>query len=390
MRGIRARAARVVTMLLVAGLAATGLAQAAEAAAGTNALARGERLDAGQQIVSENGLLKLVMQGDGNLVLYAPGGQPRWHTNTYGNPGAWMQFNSDGNLVVYGPGAVPLWNSFADGGAKGGTVLQVRNDGNLVQLNDAGYASWQTGTRYYPSVMSVPGTLLPGQSLQSPNGRFTLTMQPDGNLVLYGSDDEWLWHTNTFRQPVTKLSVQGDGNLVLYTAAGYAWASGTHGTPSSGGRFQVQDDGNVVLYTSALRPVWNSFAATNIIKRNSLDNPHPADALDQYAGESGWTARAEWIAARFVEAFPAYRCDGQAARWWGDERSDHRTGNGIDCTHRAGTDDKATGDAASAWLRSNAGALKIKYVIWWGVRYWPDGRSGAFDGHYDHIHISVL
>lgn len=383
MTRMRARAVRVLTTVLVAGLAATGLSQAAVAAAGTSTLSAGERLSPGQGLVSTNGLLRLVMQTDGNLVLYAPGGSARWHTHTYGNPGAWAQFNWDGNLVVYGPGAVPLWNSFAAGGAKGGNLLELRNDGDLVQRNAAGYVTWRTNTRYYPASMAAPGSLLPGRSLQSPNGLYTLAMQTDGNLVLYGNDGQWLWHTNTFGKPVTQLAVQGDGNLVLYTATGYVWASGTHGNNGTGGFFQVQDDGNVVYYSAASRPIWNSFAATNIVKRATLANPHGPAVVS-----SGWTPRASWIAARFVEAFPAYSCYGQAPR--NDPTSDHRNGNGIDCSHRAGTDDKATGDAAAQWLRDNAAALQIKYVIWWGVRYYPNGTSGAFDGHYDHIHISVL
>jgi hypothetical protein len=37
----------------------------------------------------------LAMQGDGNLVLYASSGAPLWHSQTGGNPGAWLAVQDD-------------------------------------------------------------------------------------------------------------------------------------------------------------------------------------------------------------------------------------------------------------------------------------------------------
>jgi hypothetical protein len=60
------------------------------------------------------GYATLVMQGDGNLVLYKTNGTPLWSTGTYGqNCGANQcraAFQGDGNFVVYN-GGKPLWNS---------------------------------------------------------------------------------------------------------------------------------------------------------------------------------------------------------------------------------------------------------------------------------------
>lgn len=50
----------------------------------------------------------LVMQPDGNLVLYGPG-TALFHTSTHGHPGAVGYVQDDGNFVIYGPGGVPLW-----------------------------------------------------------------------------------------------------------------------------------------------------------------------------------------------------------------------------------------------------------------------------------------
>lgn len=60
----------------------------------------------------------VVMQSDGNLVIYDSTNHPCAATGTQGHPGAWLIMQDDGNLVVYaGPGAThPLWSSRTQGG----------------------------------------------------------------------------------------------------------------------------------------------------------------------------------------------------------------------------------------------------------------------------------
>jgi hypothetical protein len=43
------------------------------------------------------------MQGDGNLVLYDYAGHPRWASGTDGHHGARLVLQCDGNLVIYDP-----------------------------------------------------------------------------------------------------------------------------------------------------------------------------------------------------------------------------------------------------------------------------------------------
>jgi len=52
-----------------------------------------------------------VMQGDGNFVCYDANGQAYWATGTWGHPGSYVLLQDDGNLVVYGPNGGPLWAS---------------------------------------------------------------------------------------------------------------------------------------------------------------------------------------------------------------------------------------------------------------------------------------
>lgn len=44
--------------------------------------------------------IRLVMQGDGNLVVYDSASDPLWHTSTHGNEGAYLALKDDGDLQV--------------------------------------------------------------------------------------------------------------------------------------------------------------------------------------------------------------------------------------------------------------------------------------------------
>lgn len=89
-----------------------------------------------------NNAFTLVMQGDGNLVLYRNGdGAAVWATYTQGNPGAFMRMQGDGNLVVYSADWRPLWATYTQN--KPGAFLFLQPDGNLV-IRHPGLV-WQNG-----------------------------------------------------------------------------------------------------------------------------------------------------------------------------------------------------------------------------------------------------
>ncbi len=101
-------------------------------------------------------------------------------------------------------------------------------------------------------------TLNLDERLVSTDGRFTLIMQGDGNLVLYGPNQRALWASNTYGSPRgTYLVMQGDGNLVLYRPDGRpVWSSGTYGYAAC--ILIMQNDGNLVLYAPVTRPIWST------------------------------------------------------------------------------------------------------------------------------------
>ncbi len=105
-------------------------------------------------------------------------------------------------------------------------------------------------------VLLPGGSIGPDQALTSCDGRFSLVVQTDGNLVLYQADVGALWQSQTVGDAPGGLWMQEDGNLVLYDVGGTAlWHTSTHGSP--GAYLAVQDDGNVVVYRGDI-PLWNS------------------------------------------------------------------------------------------------------------------------------------
>lgn len=97
-----------------------------------------------EALYSCDGRFALVMQTDGNLVIYQVGTPTAlWSTGTYGNSGAAMVMQSGGNLVVYGASGRALWNSQTNGYAGAGLAMQ--DDGNLVVYWD-GWPLWNSGT----------------------------------------------------------------------------------------------------------------------------------------------------------------------------------------------------------------------------------------------------
>ncbi|GHJ42946.1 hypothetical protein Cs7R123_02880 [Catellatospora sp. TT07R-123] len=125
-------------LLLAAAATAGGLAASGAAHAGPESyrLDPGETLGAGQRLVSADGQYVLVMQTDGNLVMYAPGSLALWATGT-NRPGSIVQMQTDGNLVVYAPGHVAVWAS----GTSGALHAEMQTDGNIVIYNNADHAA---------------------------------------------------------------------------------------------------------------------------------------------------------------------------------------------------------------------------------------------------------
>lgn len=221
---------------------------------GTALLSAGSTLRSDQSVVAGNGQYRLTMQSDGNLVEYG-NGRALWASNTDGSPGATATVQSDGNFVVYSPAGAPLWSS-GTWRAGAGVEVVLHASGDLTLAAPAGQVAWRTATPGTDSLVAG-AVLAAGQFLHSADGIYTLTMAADGTLV-QAKAGVTRWTSGTGGHPGARLTLQSDGNLVIYDSAGVPlWATGTNGVGSNPGRdlMIMQSDGNAVLYEPS-GPLW--------------------------------------------------------------------------------------------------------------------------------------
>ncbi len=95
-----------------------------------------------QSLETANRKYKFVLQTDSNLVLYS-NSQPIWNSGTSGRNAAYLVLQPDGNLVLYDANGFALWhtNTFKGGISK----LAIQPDGNLVLYNSV-QSNWSTNT----------------------------------------------------------------------------------------------------------------------------------------------------------------------------------------------------------------------------------------------------
>jgi subtilisin family serine protease len=107
-----------------------------------NYLAPNQGLSLNSSIVSPNGQYRLIMQGDGNLVLYSPN-RAIWWTGTQNTGASLFVIQGDGNMVIYSPSRA-VWASYTQN--RGAKTLFLQDDGNLV-LYDASFRPiWNSNT----------------------------------------------------------------------------------------------------------------------------------------------------------------------------------------------------------------------------------------------------
>lgn len=114
-----------------------------------SSLSQNNILNQCNKLQSPDGKHVLLMQPDGNLVLYNISNPNAinaiWSTgtNNKGTGPYYFSYGSDGNLVVYDSTNTSLWNSSTNN--KTSNILQLQSDGNLVLYNGTN-AVWSTGT----------------------------------------------------------------------------------------------------------------------------------------------------------------------------------------------------------------------------------------------------
>jgi hypothetical protein len=159
----------------------------------------GTALTSGQSRTSGNGKYALVMQADGNLVMYRTSDMKvRWHTVTAGSSGNWAVMQTDGNFVLYNSSNQPKWHSNTAGNPN--SYLVVQDDGNLVIYTSANRSIWNIGADVVSTSgdptqagdvtgrdLSIPGMSWAGHIAMWDGGQLVEVLNEGGNVIRYNS-----------------------------------------------------------------------------------------------------------------------------------------------------------------------------------------------------------
>lgn len=225
----------------------------------------------------DNGLITLIFQSDGNLVLYRKNGAALWASGTQGKGGTRVDLQADGNLVIYNNSNKPVWATGTNG--KGVVSLVAQIDGNLVMYDGNRKPKWDTntdgkvnaadfddgddGSAQFSDDSLELGTSFGPKATLLDNGLARLVFQEDGNLCLYKAGGEYLWGSNTAGKGGKRVDLQKDGNLVIYDGSNKSvWASNTAGKGVAS--LVLQLDGNLVIYDANRKAKWASNTAGKV------------------------------------------------------------------------------------------------------------------------------
>ena len=194
-----------------------------------------------QSETSANGTYQLIMQGDGNLVIYNPGAI--WSTKTNGHAGAYLVPQTDGNLVIYDSSGA-IWASGTNGNP--GDFVVMQSDGNFVIYSSSGKALWASGTAVpAAAVTSSGGGTVSGQAILNAASQWigrTAYCWLGGTTSgpSHGTGDPGGSAPNCTNQSTTGFDCSGLALYAIYQAGGpnlFAAAHGPnlidYGTPNS-------------------------------------------------------------------------------------------------------------------------------------------------------------
>uniref|UniRef100_A0A667W8R6 Bulb-type lectin domain-containing protein n=1 Tax=Myripristis murdjan TaxID=586833 RepID=A0A667W8R6_9TELE len=107
-----------------------------------NSLSTNQELYQGDYLLSNNGNYKAIFQDNGNFVIYKWAQQ--WETNTSGLGGNRVVMQGDGNLVMYTSSDKPVWDSKICNREDPRMRLALTDEGRLVGSGDVDNSLRQT------------------------------------------------------------------------------------------------------------------------------------------------------------------------------------------------------------------------------------------------------
>ncbi len=134
------------------------------------------------------------------------------------------------------------------------------------------------------SRLSAGEQLGANQRLVSPDGRYSLVMQANGNLLEYGPDNETIWATGT-QVAGSVAAMRWNGQLVVTTPWNQViWATGTDG--NFGAELELQNDTTLVVYGAGHVAKWTSRTTASDAKESGTRPPAPNSGSAATTGRS--------------------------------------------------------------------------------------------------------
>lgn len=224
----------------------------------------------GTTIYSMDTEYKFIIQADGNCVIYKYDGSVKWSSGTFNSKYALPVVTISNDMKVTIKSSLSRISTeskiIIDGIGQGGYLhLDAANGILNIRDNDWDIVRWSTfdkqssydnnkkikiyNTFTYQSDYNASDSI----RKYSPNMKYYLIFQSDGNLVLYPTGkDSAEWSSATYGNSSAILSIQKDGNVVIYsnsTKSKVLWKSDTGGDNKS--TFLMADDnGYVAIYTN--------------------------------------------------------------------------------------------------------------------------------------------
>ena len=119
--------------------------------------------------------------------------------------------------------------------------------------------------------------LLAGQSITSPDGNVSLTLQQDGDLVMATRDGKVLWRSGTAGKGAHNAWMDHDGNLRVTDPSGAVlWHNGAHGHKDA--RARIENTGNLYVWDGTNHMIWD--AGASLARPNPVPGGHGAAHTD--------------------------------------------------------------------------------------------------------------
>jgi len=241
-----------------------------QAQSAPSSLQPGESMVGGDTITSPSGAYALSLHSDGNVVLTETANQTAlWSTNTQGRPGSTLIMQHDGNLVLYAPPIRPYharWHARTYNWP--GAFMTVTDDGTVNVVHPDGRTLWTAGT-------SIPQTEFVDEKhvvYQRGSQRVWL-IEADGSIrdnylvsgratspalgsaaVYSKSEVAWSYGGGVTMQNMVRFTHGYNGGRIGFHAIPTNWAGepiqslDELGTPLSAGCVRMRDDKALELY----------------------------------------------------------------------------------------------------------------------------------------------